>query len=506
MRYKVLVVEDMAIIRQGLVNLLEENYSFDIVEASNGLEALEIVKNKKIDFILVDIMMPKCDGLEFLKKIKKMNQHIPSVIISGYSDFEYTEQAIQYGVSGYLLKPIEEEKLHSMIAKLKNEVDTQRTQSNILSKYVEIQHNIEKQIDDKNFLKQLFSEEKIYAPKNLYTVVLILFPLQEKENIYELINHFFEHDSNFSPRVIEHPIFSNYYILVFSSQDYCYMTINGDVQKLFLYIDSKKAGNFCISMSGMDHYLNKEVYLEAEKASFSRFFSNENQVCIYKNNHEKNVRINENHFKLLQTSIANKDFTKVDELLVVLFTYEEKVLDPKKLFYRLLENLQKVGIEIFGQPFYHHLSSLEINDDYLSVLFNKQDLILRLSSILNDYQFIDGDFNNNSDNLISKIKQHIANHYGEEIVIKQLAESYNINYSYLSSVFKKKEGQTIVSYIKKIRVENAKILLAETNNSINTISELVGYPDVQYFYKVFKQSTGQTPLKFRNSKIMTIKD
>ena len=138
MRYTVLVIEDMQIIRQGLVNLLEENDSFDIIEASNGIEGIEIVQNENVDFILVDIKMPKCDGLEFLKTIKEMNHQIPSVIISGYSDFEYAEKAIRYGVSGYLLKPIEEEKFHAMIRKLESEVDTQRSQSTILSNYQKI--------------------------------------------------------------------------------------------------------------------------------------------------------------------------------------------------------------------------------------------------------------------------------------------------------------------------------------------------------------------------------
>lgn len=506
MRYTVLVIEDMQIIRQGLVNLLAENDSFDIKEASNGIEGIEIVQNENIDFILVDIKMPKCDGLEFLKTIKEMKLQIPSVIISGYSDFEYAEKAIRYGVSGYLLKPIEEEKFHTMIRKLKSEVDTQRSQSTILSNYQKIQLAIEKQKDDKNLLKQLFSEEKVYFKDNYYTVALILFPIEKKEISVRSLNHFYETHSEFSPRIVEHPIFNNHYMLVFNSKEHNYTRTYEDIKKLFVYFQNKQIEKICISISDTDHYLNKEVYLQAEKASFLRFLMNKNQVFRYKNDQAEKIIINESHLKLLQKAIKNNDFTKVDELLIVLFSYHERVLHPRKLFYRLLENLRKIGIENYGLLFSNDLSPLKINNDYLSLRLNQQDLIQSLSNIFSEYQFIDGNFNNNSDNLISKVKNYITNHYGEEIVVKQLAELFNINYSYLSSTFKKEEGQSIVSYIKKIRVEKAKTLLIETNSSINTISEIVGYQDVQYFYKVFKQCTDQTPLKFRNSKIMTIKD
>ena len=81
---RVLVVEDMVIIRNGIVALLKKKYNFDVLVASNGLEAIDILNEFKVDFILTDIKMPKCDGIGLIKKIRDENLEIPIVIISGY--------------------------------------------------------------------------------------------------------------------------------------------------------------------------------------------------------------------------------------------------------------------------------------------------------------------------------------------------------------------------------------------------------------------------------------
>ncbi|CAG7647842.1 response regulator [Paenibacillus allorhizosphaerae] len=105
---KLLIVDDEPIIRKGLVRMAEQ-YSVPlsgIYTAANGLQALEIIRAQAPDILFTDIRMPKMDGLELCKQLHNQYDHIQIVVISGYSDFEYAQKCMSYGVKHYLLKPV----------------------------------------------------------------------------------------------------------------------------------------------------------------------------------------------------------------------------------------------------------------------------------------------------------------------------------------------------------------------------------------------------------------
>lgn len=86
--------------------------------AGNGLAALEIIKDKKPHIVLTDIRMPKMDGLQLLEIISEENPKIKVIMLSGYDDFSYAQQAIKHGASDYLLKPVNAEELQKLVKKL----------------------------------------------------------------------------------------------------------------------------------------------------------------------------------------------------------------------------------------------------------------------------------------------------------------------------------------------------------------------------------------------------
>lgn len=86
-----------------------------ILKALNGISALEIIKTSHPDILITDIIMPGMDGLELINCIRKENTFMQIIILSAFSEFEYAQKAIGYGVKGYLLKPLDEEKLEKMI-------------------------------------------------------------------------------------------------------------------------------------------------------------------------------------------------------------------------------------------------------------------------------------------------------------------------------------------------------------------------------------------------------
>ena len=122
--YKVIIVEDENIIRKGLVYSVPwTDLNCTVVgEASNGVEGVELISEKNPEIVILDINMPVMDGLEMLEKTYE-HYNYSAIILSGYSDFEYAQRAIHYGVKGYLLKPLQMDELIDAIELAKKECD-----------------------------------------------------------------------------------------------------------------------------------------------------------------------------------------------------------------------------------------------------------------------------------------------------------------------------------------------------------------------------------------------
>ncbi|WP_029320407.1 response regulator transcription factor [Butyrivibrio sp. AE3004] len=125
--YRVLIAEDEDIIRKGIA------YTMDwismgctiIGEAANGKEGIEQIKALSPDIVLTDIMMPVVDGIEMIKKGQDIAV-FKSIIMTSYADFEYAKQAIELGVSAYLMKPVDEAELRSSVEKITAEIEKDR--------------------------------------------------------------------------------------------------------------------------------------------------------------------------------------------------------------------------------------------------------------------------------------------------------------------------------------------------------------------------------------------
>lgn len=106
--YKLLIADDEPLIRRGIKNLVDVKSLkiSEVIEAEDGEETIELAKIHEPDIILMDINMPKLDGLTAAKIIKDLNPRIYLVILTGYDYFEYTQNAIRARVDDYILKPV----------------------------------------------------------------------------------------------------------------------------------------------------------------------------------------------------------------------------------------------------------------------------------------------------------------------------------------------------------------------------------------------------------------
>jgi len=112
-KWSILIVDDELGVRESLRILLKPYY--DIYTAPDGEAALNIIKERKIHLITLDLNMPKLSGIETLREIRKIDGEVPVIIITGYGTQKDAEEALLYGVKDFIAKPFNTSTIITMI-------------------------------------------------------------------------------------------------------------------------------------------------------------------------------------------------------------------------------------------------------------------------------------------------------------------------------------------------------------------------------------------------------
>lgn len=100
------------------------------------------------------------------------------------------------------------------------------------------------------------------------------------------------------------------------------------------------------------------------------------------------------------------------------------------------------------------------------------------------------------------IYEYVQRNYYEDLSLQSISEKFHFSYSYLSTIFTEKYGINFTKYLKKVRIQHAKRLLTETTDPLSEICSQVGYTDLGYFSRVFKEETGMSPSHYRKGSMV----
>lgn len=184
-QWKVLVADDEFIIREGIKEAINwEKYDMEVIgEAEDGEEAVHQAIEHHIDLLLIDINMPIKNGIEAMKEVRTNLPNCKIVVISGYDDFQFAQEAIKVGVKDYLLKPISIERLEEVIQKISVElkqIEMEKRYVSQLNRHMEknessfresfIKDWLHNDLDEREIISQL---EFFSLPKKLpYSIML----------------------------------------------------------------------------------------------------------------------------------------------------------------------------------------------------------------------------------------------------------------------------------------------------------------------------------------------
>lgn len=510
---KILVVDDEFIMRQGIKYMIDwEQEGFQIVgQASNGNEAIEIIKNTHPHIVISDIVMPQIDGIELTRYIQSNYPEIQIIILSSYSDFEYVKSSFKYGAVDYILKPsLNPQELIKTLKKVSSKIpnftlDSTKSSNtnNILNRLI---LGFDTNIDFKS-LNNLFINPsfclfginlKIICNNYDKRIKLIDFIISKINDEFSL--------NDFNCVIETVNIENNALILVINFQDKNFIKIQKKLTAISNIVSSDFPEVFFVLSKKFDSIKNiKLVYENDFLILTQQYFYNKNIHLLCSENFKSPEPPNKFNFKSFSESVSILNIAHAFEMLT---DYIKNAITNKSIAeFELKTLLQNSFYNIIYNFEYLNFDSVALNDlkhncfDKINNSKYAEDLIANYESLINYFnEIIDTSQNKINSHIVNKITQYVYEHYDEQLTLADVSKLFNFNYYYLSSYFSSYNKEGFNEFLNKIRIEKACTFLKQ-DIPISDISSLVGYSDHSYFCKVFKKFTGLTPSKFRKNNI-----
>lgn len=529
--YKIIVVDDEIEVREGIKERVDWfALGLELVgDYEDGREALDSMDALRPDIVITDINMPYMDGLELTKRIVKEYPRTKVIILTGYDQFEYAQQAIKLRVYEYILKPVSARLLSETLQKVKMELDnehdrmknfnnmqTQFQETLPLMKEIFLNRLINDELDP-HMISQKLERFQIEMQWKYSAIIVVdpddlneiqkRYPNKDMELLYFALRNICEELS--VQRTNSH-VFQNrnYSIVIICGHDeYGRLeevlaeiaeAIRQAVEYFLKFTISVGVGSIVEQLS----QLHRSCH-EALSALDYRYFLGGNQVISYLQMNGS-VKKQQSDFralgrKLIQEIKAAKK-AEVHDICEHLFDYlketnstiDQCYLHVQQLLVTLFYALEEMGIpeeSVFEEnPFsliYGYKTIIETKTWFYSLCMK---IIEYMNKKKNDYSGI----------LISNAEQFIKNNYQEpKLSINIVCKHLLVSTSYFSTMFKKHTAQTFTEYLTSIRIEEAKELLIGTSYKTYEIAEQIGFNDPQYFSNVFKKVCGMSPTDYR---------
>lgn len=548
-KYKVLAADDEYWSRENIRNLISwDEYSFEFLEpACDGEEVLERIPEEKPDIILTDINMPFLSGLELLQKLQTEYPQIITIAVSGYDDFEKVKGVFTSGGLDYLLKPVGKEELIQVLKKAldvleERENGRKQDEDNLLQEY-----KMSSFLEDSEYSALLsgklyghsMSQPHVSSTATFSEVSTLMVKFY---NIAQIGEHY-DHDSFQMSWSIKSKL----------------RELMENVNNVIIFNNSSKMSEFLVigmvdarGMNRLAESIQKEfpeeaygplsivihqqtsslddigtVYREMISTLVTRPFRRKRCVLFCPTGEGKGVNLSENRDAsgLIFSSGKGSESGKVptlgiDKELVRLLHAGQKSDVEKLIFgtcdfrhcddgrWSFLDVKQYVG-RITGilysyvrekQPEFMALAEESMdNMDYYMKNLDATSMLASLQILIDGLWSTRTDGNSDSaGSQVAQIRQYIEKAYHENITLTSLAEEYHMDASYLSRVFSQTYGETIITYLTRIRMEQAMELMKDEEKKLETISFLVGYDDYNYFSRVFRKKVGMSPRDYRS--------
>lgn len=497
-------------------NVLSEE-TVEVYKAYNSAQAKKIFAEVEIDILICDVEMPRENGIELIRWLRAAGKETEVIIITCHAEFEYAKEAISLGVREYCVKPLDFVLLENYVRKLMEKITEKKGK---LQKQIYGGYWVEEQTVFRNeFWRQLLegkmTDERISnqvrkckLPWENYQLYIVLISIR-KVNM-----NFVKWDQGKIKNSLKN--------------------IASDVFRGNMESEGILEWEDMLVAVWWDHNQH-EVWEKCEKLVTMAKNMLSINICCYISNSCKYEQAKEYLRKLINTVYG--DVQHLDGVYQCKFDTEKKkkiyVQIPKKIFEKMelgqfegarfecrlwvdrslkemnvgREELKQIR-EDFIQKEYLYLSRRGIEasafeqNDILENLYqisteSLENFKLWLESTLQTVEQLTKRRDSRMETPIERIQMYIEKHLSEELTREEIADAVYMNVDYMSRIFKRETGKSVMEYVGWKRIERAVFLMQTTSDSVSEIAEKTGFINISHFSTAFKKVVGMSPSDFR---------
>jgi two-component system response regulator YesN len=526
--YRVIIIDDEEIVREGMRRLVPwEKLGLTLVAtAEDGVTGLEKIKEYEPHIVLLDINMPRKNGLVLAEEITKTYPDMKIIILTGYDEFDYARTALRLGVADYVLKPITKKELIALLEKITSNLERQNQQiqeTTLLKKQM---------VKSKKLLREQFVSELIRGEINLEKAKKrcesLDIPVDSKLYGFFLIeaDKMIEKESGIADK---------------ANQELTLFAIENMTEEI---LNEKKCGFICWTQEqiGVVYYgqadkekINYQMLMEELRQQIEAVLNV--TVTIGAGQLVEDLTQLKLAYESAKDAIGERFFIEGDKIIygqsrekvksldvMKRMTWEQELIESiktqniRQTLDKIGEDMKILGLERSLMNDVWEMLALTLLKRFLSMEIGLHEKIIRGVSIdetikncktceaikvwiENLYEqckiFIEQE-TTPTKTYKNLIQSFIESHYQvSDLSMKMVCDTIHISPSHFSNIFKKEFGTTFIQYLTEFRMNQAAYLITHTALKTYEISEKVGYNDPHYFGAAFKKYFKITPSQYK---------
>lgn len=502
-----------------------------VYKAYSAAEALELLNCQPIDIVLTDIWMSDMNGIELLGRIREAGHFVKCIVLSGHSDFEYAQQALQRNAFDYILKPPKDEELLDVVRKASEALRTEWEQIASYERSMSVLRENLPSMKAKllhQYLKGQRVSEQQWRNKSQEYQLPIKFGDQCVIMMVRMEGHFNHYGAQdqelieFALTNMAEEIFKGSFHLWHTKDEFGYLVFvlsfagkAADEQELLLQRLSARyqhkvkqylKGTISVLLSQIGPFPEHlaSVYERALYAFRQKVGSDREILMTVEDVRDQpggTVDALYSPPSLMHLMEAGRWDAAEEKLLAILDQLSKSWPDSQ-------EHIFEAGFTIAGA--FHYIAHK--NGKYLAQLMPSgyygvvEGKIFRSIAQLREWSHstlallkeqTQAELKLSRNDIVRKAQQYIEMHLEQDVSLQAIADQVYVHPTHLSKLYKQETGEGLSEYIFRLRMEKASYLLTNTTDKIYEIGEKVGLPHAAYFIKVFKKEFGVTPQEYR---------
>lgn len=521
------IIDDIKSVVDGLTAMNWEEQGIRVAGvSSNGEEGLQLISELRPDLVITDIRMPIMDGLSMLRMVLEENRNCKFILISGYADFDYAQQAVQLGAFDFVVKPFSEEDIMSAALRAKAEITEERLQ--LLSlREMETKLRESMPVLRQEYFTMLVNHRisweeasgrwdflNIKLEPRGFVVMLIEMDdsraevaepsIREMELIrFSLLN------------IMQETLAEHTRSVVFRSRLDQYLAVLNDTgerspieiaEQICRNIERYTKFTVSVGVGGRVAEISElpDSYRQAQQALSHHLFTEGNTAIMYDDIHQSGSQepLALEYKDELLLALRSGNTGRTVAILTAISDSLQKLVSRQNPNYllSLYDELAASAIRTFYemvpyadiQPLIQSFKAVQGTAGRSLPSLQRQLLALCTegATLVHQNSLSAGQ------KVIYKAIDYMKSRLPLDIAVGECAAHVHLSASYFASLFKQVTGMTVTQYMTSERIQKAKLLLVE-GAQVQEVASAVGYEERRYFSDVFKKITGQTPSEFR---------